>query len=44
LAAGLDQNIISNFDQIEEARFEITDFKKHLMDLIEYFNEVTSKI
>jgi hypothetical protein len=36
-----EQNIISSFDQIEEARFEVADFKKNLIDMIEYFHEIT---
>jgi hypothetical protein len=40
----VDQNLISNFDQIEEARTEINEFKKYLTDLIDYFNDIKSKI
>jgi hypothetical protein len=36
--------MISNFDQIEEARFEVADFKKHLFDLMEYCQELTYQI
>lgn len=35
-----DQNVISSFDKIEEARFEMADFKKLLYNMIEYFNEI----
>ena len=36
-----DQNIISSFDKIEEARFEMADFKKHLNSMIDYFYEIS---
>lgn len=39
-----DQNIISSFDQIEEARIELEDFKKNMLDLVTLFDELTSKI
>jgi hypothetical protein len=33
--------MISNLDQIEEARFEVAEFKKHLFDLMDYCQELT---
>ena len=39
-----DQNIISNFDQIEEARFEVANFKINLYGMIDYIHEITQKI
>lgn len=39
-----DQNIISSFDQIEEARIELEDFKKNVLDLVSLFDELMSKI
>ena len=35
------ENIISNFDQIEEARFEVANFKINLYQLVEYFHELS---
>lgn len=40
----LDQNIISSFDQIEEARFEVADFKKNLLSLIDFFDEHIKRV
>jgi len=37
----LDNIMISNLDQIEEARFEVAEFKKHLFDLMDYCQELT---
>jgi hypothetical protein len=34
------ENIISNFDQIEEARFEVANFKINLYQLVDYFHEL----
>ena len=39
-----ENNLISNFDAIEEARFEISDFKQNLFGLLDYFNELTAQI
>jgi hypothetical protein len=39
-----EQNIISSFDQIEDARFEVADFKKNLFVLIDYFHELSQLI
>lgn len=36
----VDHNIISSFDQIEEARFEMQSFKKNLFGLIKIFDKV----
>lgn len=44
LAAPVDHNIISSFDQIEEARFEVADFKKNVLSLIDFFDGLTSSI
>jgi len=40
----IDNNIISSFDQIEEARFEVADFKKNLLHLITFFDSLTGSI
>ena len=37
-------NIISSFDQIEEARFELADFKNNVLDLVSLFEELTGRI
>lgn len=42
--ATLDNIMISNADQIEEARFEVAEFKKHLFDLMDYCQELTYQI
>ena len=34
----------SNFDAIEDARFEIAEFKRNLAGLLDYFNELTAQI
>ena len=39
-----DHNIISSFDQIEEARFEMQSFKKNLFGLIEIFDKITQSL
>lgn len=39
-----DHVMISNFDQIEEARFQVANFKKHLLDLMDYCQELTFQI
>lgn len=44
LAPPVDHNIISSFDQIEEARFEVADFKKNLLSLIAFFDDLTGSI
>ena len=37
-------NLISNFDQIEEARFACSDFKSNLLDLLDYFDSLVALI
>lgn len=44
LAAPVDHNIISSFDQIEEARFEVADFKKNLLSLISFFDDLAGNV
>jgi hypothetical protein len=36
--------LIENFDQIEEAKFTLLDFKSDLLGLIAYCNELTNQI
>lgn len=40
----MNQNIITSFDQIEEASFEFVDFKKNLFSLIAYFYDLAGSI
>jgi hypothetical protein len=36
--------VISNYDQIEQARFEIFEFKNYLIDLVESVASVFNKV
>lgn len=38
------RKLISSFDQIEEARHEVAQFRQHLMALIDFFEPLVTKI
>ena len=44
ILGGETNNIISSQDQIENARFSLVNFKSQLIDLIEYFQELSMRI